>query len=66
MFSLTMARQLITQGAYMAASMDLKDAYYYILIASEHRKYLWFVGLYMNIHVFQMVWHFAHASLRIC
>ena len=42
MFSLTMARQLITKGAYMA-SIDLKDAYYYVPIASEHRKYLRFV-----------------------
>jgi hypothetical protein len=46
-----MAARLITPGAYMA-SVDLKQAYYLVSVAQEHRKYLkfwWDGNLYQYV-----------------
>ena len=47
------------------ASIDLKDAYYSVPIATAHQKYLKFQwqGNCISMFAFQMDWHFAPGSL---
>ena len=55
--------KLVTPGCYMA-TIDLKDAYYSVLLAQEHPKYLFFLfgGVNSaNIFVFLMGFHLPHA-----
>ena len=58
--------KLVTTGCYMA-TINLKDAYYLVPVAHEHRKYLevvLFGGVnYTNTRVFLMGFHLPQVYL---
>ena len=67
MDTLWSAVRLMTPNYFMA-SIDLKDAYYVVPIAEEHRKYLRFYGraAYTNTRACQMGFHVPLGVLLSC